>query len=290
MAVKKGKNQTEETAKGLLKNVGNYKGKTLNLTKKQLGKSGAAAASQRKIAISKTRYDEKSKKVLGPMGKPITGRVDLGGGNIAVYKNGVRVKAASPSSKSKAGTTDKTGSPQPKTAGYEERKGRVGAMTPSASARTAGSVQARQGKMGSMTLPGGNAGRIDRRKGSAAKPDAMDAPSRSGKTKPMPGVTAMERRYNQSKTARRYPSRRVVEAQEKRLGEAMLIASLLPGVGIVGRAARGAKAVASATKALPRGGSSGGYRAAQMGVTARKTPRAVGGRKTPRAIEGPKKK
>ena len=112
--VKKGTRQTEERSKGLIgyKNgrqvnsskdlsVGNYKaskgrsGKTLNLTKKQLGAGGNKAAATRKIAISRTNYDSASKKVLGPMGKPITGRVDLGGGNIAVYKNGVRVRAAS---------------------------------------------------------------------------------------------------------------------------------------------------------------------------------------------------
>lgn len=86
--------QTEEKAKGLLANVGDYKGKTLNLRGKQLGAKGRAAASVRKIDISKTRYDKESKKVLGPMGKPITGRVDMGGGNIAVYRNGVRVRAA----------------------------------------------------------------------------------------------------------------------------------------------------------------------------------------------------
>ena len=97
------KPQTEEKAKGLLKNVGNYKGKTLNLSKKQLGASGRAAAATRKIAISRTTYDPATKKVLGPMGKPITGRVDLGGGNIAVYKNGVRVRAQAPSPKPKGG-------------------------------------------------------------------------------------------------------------------------------------------------------------------------------------------
>lgn len=100
--VKKGMNQTEKRAKGLLANVGDYKGKTLNLTKKQLGASGMKAFSARKIAISQTRYDKASKKVLGPMGKPITGRVDLGGGNIAVYKNGVRVRAGSSATSPKA--------------------------------------------------------------------------------------------------------------------------------------------------------------------------------------------
>lgn len=88
------KPQTEKKAKGLIKGVGDYKGKTLNLTKKQLGKAGTAAAKKREVKIQDTKYDTTSKKVLGPAGKPLTGKVDLGGGNIAVYKNGVRVRAA----------------------------------------------------------------------------------------------------------------------------------------------------------------------------------------------------
>ena len=86
------KPQTEKKAKGLIKGVGDYKGKTLNLTKKQLGKSGTAAAQKRTVSISDTKYE--NKKVLGPGGKALTGTVDLGGGNMAVYKNGVRVRAA----------------------------------------------------------------------------------------------------------------------------------------------------------------------------------------------------
>lgn len=92
--VKKGTAQKTSQAKGLVDKVGSYGNKkTLNLTKKQLGASGAKAASTRKIAISRTEY--RDGKVYGPMNKPITGRVDMGGGNIAVYKNGVRVKASS---------------------------------------------------------------------------------------------------------------------------------------------------------------------------------------------------
>lgn len=102
--------QTEENAKGLLANVGNYKGKTLNLRGKQLGAKGRAAASARKIDISKTRYDKESKKVLGPMGKPVTGRIDLGGGNIAVYRNGVRVRASSSDSKGSGSSGKGSGS------------------------------------------------------------------------------------------------------------------------------------------------------------------------------------
>lgn len=92
MAVRKP--QTEKKAKGLIKGVGDYKGKTLNLTKKQLGKKGTAAAKKRTVSISNTKYDATAKKVMGPAGKPLTGKVDLGGGNMAVYKNGVRVRAA----------------------------------------------------------------------------------------------------------------------------------------------------------------------------------------------------
>ena len=100
------KAQTEKKAKGLVgwengkpsktapNKVGDYKGKTLNLTNKQLGKAGTAAAQKRTVNISNTKYDTGSKKVLGPAGKPLTGKVDLGGGNMAVYKNGVRVRAA----------------------------------------------------------------------------------------------------------------------------------------------------------------------------------------------------
>lgn len=92
MAVRKP--QTEKKAKGLIKGVGDYKGKTLNLTKKQLGKKGTVAAKKRTVSISNTKYDTATKKVTGPAGKPLTGKVDLGGGNMAVYKNGVRVRAA----------------------------------------------------------------------------------------------------------------------------------------------------------------------------------------------------
>ena len=117
------KPQTEKKAKGLVgwkdgkpsktapNKVGDYKGKTLNLTNKQLGKAGTAAAQKRTVNISNTKYDTGSKKVLGPAGKPLTGKVDLGGGNIAVYKNGVRVRAAA----------KKTAKPSSSTAGKPQK-------------------------------------------------------------------------------------------------------------------------------------------------------------------------
>lgn len=111
MAIKR-KPQTEAKAKGLVgwkngrqsttskdavanKSVGDYKGRTLNLSKKQLGAAGRRAAASATVDISKTTFDKSKGGVLGPKGKPLTGRVDLGGGNIAVYRNGVRVRASS---------------------------------------------------------------------------------------------------------------------------------------------------------------------------------------------------
>lgn len=99
------KPQTEAKAKGLIANVGDYRGKTLNLSKKQLGKSGRSAAAARTVDISQTRYE--GKKVLGPKGKALTGRVDLGGGNIAVYQKGVRVRAQKPQAPTGGGGTPK---------------------------------------------------------------------------------------------------------------------------------------------------------------------------------------
>lgn len=89
------KPQTEAKAKGLVKNVGDYKGRTLNLTKKQVAKSGVKgaqrAASAKGTSISDTKF-VKGKGVMAG-GKLFTGNVDLGGGNIAVYVRGKRVRA-----------------------------------------------------------------------------------------------------------------------------------------------------------------------------------------------------
>ena len=102
--VAKGTKQRFSQTKNITVGTGDYGNKkSFNLTKKQLGAGGAKAASKDKIAISKTTYNKDTKKVTGPMGKPITGRVDMGGGNIAVYKQGVRVTAKKPATKSKGG-------------------------------------------------------------------------------------------------------------------------------------------------------------------------------------------
>jgi hypothetical protein len=87
---------------------GKFKGKdSINLSKKELGNKGTAAASKRTVDISKTKHKKEGPnkgKVVGPKGNPLTGKVDMGGGNMAVYKDGKRVtsrtakKAASPRS------------------------------------------------------------------------------------------------------------------------------------------------------------------------------------------------
>jgi hypothetical protein len=70
---------------------GKYSRKAMNLSKKELGKAGVAAASKRTVKISQTSRSDG--KTLGPGGKPLTGRVKMGNGNIAVYKAGKRVIA-----------------------------------------------------------------------------------------------------------------------------------------------------------------------------------------------------
>ena len=91
------KSQRAGKAKGLYGKVGSYGNKkSLNLRKKQLGKKGVAASKKRTVSISNTSYDKKTKIVTGPKDKPLTGKVDMGGGNMAVYRNGKRVTAKRP--------------------------------------------------------------------------------------------------------------------------------------------------------------------------------------------------
>ena len=97
---------------------GKYSRKAMNLSKKELGKAGAAAASKRTVKISQTSRSDG--KTLGPGGKPLTGRVKMGNGNIAVYKAGKRVIAQ---------TAKKSSSP---TATKDESPARTKDMTPAA--------------------------------------------------------------------------------------------------------------------------------------------------------------
>ena len=98
MAGKK-KRQRAGKAKGLYDNVGSYGNKkSLNLRDKQLGKKGVAASKKRTVSISDTSYSKKTGIVTGPKGNALTGKVDMGGGNMAVYRNGKRVTAKRPKS------------------------------------------------------------------------------------------------------------------------------------------------------------------------------------------------
>ena len=136
--VKKGTKQRLSQADNLIVGVGDYGNKkTFNLTKKQLGASGVKAAS-RKVAISRTEY--KNGKVYGPAGKLLTGRVDMGGGNIAVYRKGVRVKASA----AKPSSPDKPKPPPAKPVRYADvdRPSRTPPAA-SAAARATAAVRAR---------------------------------------------------------------------------------------------------------------------------------------------------
>jgi CCR4-NOT transcriptional regulation complex NOT5 subunit len=99
MADKAKKKQKASKVSGLHEGVGKFKGKkSLNLRDKQLGKKGKAAAAKRTVSISKTEHMKEGPhkgKVVGPKGNPLTGKVDMGGGNMAVYRNGKRVTAKS---------------------------------------------------------------------------------------------------------------------------------------------------------------------------------------------------
>jgi hypothetical protein len=108
MAGKK-KAQRVGKAKGLHDDVGSYDNKkSLNLRKKQLGKKGVAASKKRTVSISDTSYSKKTGIVTGPKGNALTGKVDMGGGNMAVYRNGKRVTAKRPKSVNPNPVTDDT--------------------------------------------------------------------------------------------------------------------------------------------------------------------------------------
>lgn len=96
---------------------GKYSRKAMNLSKKELGKAGVAAARKRTVDISQTRRE--SGKTLGPGGKPLTGRVKMGNGNIAVYKDGKRVISQAPKkasvTKPRGGSSAGTGATKPPT-------------------------------------------------------------------------------------------------------------------------------------------------------------------------------
>ena len=113
-------------------------------------------------------------------GKAVTGTVKLPSGQSATYVRGKRIgvpRAGSAGTRAKTDTgrtTGKTTTPPPKTGRrYEERKAAVGAGTVRRTG--AGSVGARQGKFGSMTLPGGAAGRIPRTRGQISSDSEMRA-------------------------------------------------------------------------------------------------------------------
>lgn len=98
MGEKNGNNRGKGNPNGF---GGKYVRKAQNLSAAQLKKAGAAkAAKKRTVDISQTSRAYGKGVTLGPGGKPLTGTVNMGNGNTAVYKNGKRVvKAAAPKAK-----------------------------------------------------------------------------------------------------------------------------------------------------------------------------------------------
>ena len=90
---------------------GKYGRKAENLTAKELKRAGGAkAAATREVKIQDTRRDTTRGITLGPKGKPLTGKVTLENGSVAVYKNGKRVVAAA---KKAAPSTSKSSTKAP---------------------------------------------------------------------------------------------------------------------------------------------------------------------------------
>ena len=269
--VKKGTKQRFSQTENITVGTGDYGNKkSFNLTKKQLGAKGAKAASTRKIAISRTEY--RNGKVYGPMNKPITGRVDMGGGNIAVYKNGVRVTAKKASAAKPSSSGSGSGGGAGGGGGGSKGVGGGGRKMIDRGPRMQADRNPRPKPRGDSGTNRGPLLQGERK----PKPVDMNAPYRSGKTKPLPGVTAKERAINKNDKARAYPSRAVNEAQERTLNQALLMASLLPGIGVATRVGMGVRAGAAGMKALGAGAKG----AKAIGP---RPPKAIGG--SPKAIE-----
>jgi hypothetical protein len=132
---------------------GQYGRKAENLTKKELKKAGGAkAAAGPKVSISQTSRDTNRGITLGPKGKPLTGRVKLENGNMAVYKAGKRViKAAASTGGSNASgnTTGRTDAQRAAAKAATNKKvilakrGMGGSNAGSSTSRPAGSINSR---------------------------------------------------------------------------------------------------------------------------------------------------
>ena len=98
------------------RDVSYNKGKTLNLSQKQLKKAGAAKAAKKSVSISSTKRvtsGVNKGKTVGPGGKPLNGTVTLPSGAKAVYKDGKRVAAVKAASKPAPSSSRSTPSKSP---------------------------------------------------------------------------------------------------------------------------------------------------------------------------------
>lgn len=263
------KPKQEKNAKGLVgwkdgkrdkaapNSVGNYKRASLNLSGKELGAKGRKAASARTVKIGQTKYE--GKKVYGPGGNLLTGKVDLGGGNIGVYRKGVRVTAAKP----KPTTRTSTAAPKPtaKTTRVPPSKRQEGGRTPGNKSATSGTVT-------SAIAQGNKKGPKD----PAKNKDMVFVPA-INRYVPKAGYTAKTNPYNKA---------RVTGMREGRANvpEATLTALSLYGGGRLAvpaiKAAVGRTGLAKAGQAAGQGAREGlesGVKAAQGG--ARSTAKAA---------------
>lgn len=146
------KNLSESQAKQAKRVVGGGRMEKVTAAERKAAKDFVNIGSTKWMTAKERGGKGRGGLLVDSSGKAVTGTVKLPSGQSAMYVRGKRIGVARGTAggrKTGGRTTDKTGNPPPKTgARYEERKGRVGAMTPSASARTAGSVRSDQGKMG----------------------------------------------------------------------------------------------------------------------------------------------
>ena len=258
MAVNKPK--TEEKAKGLIGlkkgkkvegaaySVGNYKGKTLNLSSKDLGAAGRKAAAN-KVKIQDTNYDAASKKVMSG-GKALTGKVDLGGGNMAVYRNGVRVRAAKKAAGGSGGGGGNGG-------GSKNATSKIGGYTPSAGGKLSQAMAAKGRASKSSARYQTGQGQVSKTPIKTGTTKAAANPfiggRASGVMKKKDGTYTTAGGYSTGKTARQAMGNEKARIEKNAPRDAAVIAALglaplaLAGGGIAGAAAAGRAALAART-------------------------------------------
>jgi len=231
---------------------GKYGRKAENLTAKELKKAGGSkAAAGPKVSIQDTRRDYSRGITLGPKGKPLTGSVTLGNGNTAVYRAGKRVmKATAFTPKRDGGGGGGDGGDSRGSKTYKAPSKNLVKKTVSGAGRSSGSSAAAgisgRRMVGKTTAPGPKSGSsaasgIGSYKPSVKKTSAQGGPAvylgggragtsqRKGYT---PDAWDMDKPYSAAQVA----------------DKALLVASLIPGIGVAAKGARTAMAARGLAK------------------------------------------